>query len=74
MFNVWNGRPVSTTYNFTYIGLTKIVASGNLELNGTTYSCPTSMSNGCRAIFEFDRDGTILNIVFSEYKYSSGGE
>ena len=74
MFNVWNGRPVSTTYNFTYIGLTKIVASGNLELNGTTYSCPTSMSNGCRAIYEFDRDGTILNIVFSEYKYSSGGE
>ncbi|MDB2637271.1 hypothetical protein N9Y01_01875 [Candidatus Poseidonia alphae] len=73
-FNEWNSRPVFSTHNFTYIGLTRIVASGNMELNGTSYSCPTSMSNGCRAIYEFDRNGTVLNILFAESKATSLGE
>ncbi|MBT6641029.1 MAG: hypothetical protein HOB47_05560, partial [Euryarchaeota archaeon] len=70
MFNNWNGRIVERTHNFTYIGLTNIVASGNMELNGTSHSCPTSATNGCRAIYEFDRNGTISNILFAKSKRS----
>ena len=70
MFNNWNARIVERTHNFTYLGLTDIVASGNIELNGTSYSCPTSASNGCRAIYEFDRNGTISNIIFAKSKRS----
>ncbi|MBT7262996.1 MAG: hypothetical protein HN883_03700, partial [Euryarchaeota archaeon] len=72
MFNNWNGRIVERTHNFTYIGLTDIVASGNIELNGTSHSCPTSATNGCRAIYEFDRNGTISNIIFAKSKSSLG--
>ena len=70
MFNNWNSRVVERTHNFTYIGLTDIRSSGNMELNGTTYSCPTSATNGCRAIYEFDRNGTISNIIFAKSKRS----
>jgi len=66
-----NQAPISSN-NFTYLGKTRIVASGNFELNGTSYSCPASMSSGCNALFEADRDGNISNIVFASYSSTTG--
>ena len=68
-FTISNGQAPKTTNNFTYLGKTRIVASGNFELNGTSYSCPTSMSIGCSALFESNRDGNISNILFVGQKF-----
>ena len=45
---------------------TRIVASGNIELNGTSYSCPTSMRKWMQSnLFEFDTETAhISNILF----------
>ena len=66
------GQAPKTTNNFTYLGKTRIVASGNFELNGTSYSCPTSMSIGCSALFESNRDGNISNILFVGQNSNTG--
>ena len=59
--------PVEKTNNFTYISDTVIVSNSDyFELNGTSYFCPSSFSNGCTALYEFDRSGNVLNIIFGQ--------
>ena len=61
----FNGEAlVKKSNNFTYYGKSEI---GNyLELNGINYQCPASFTGTCTALYEFDRNGTILSIIFSE--------
>ena len=54
---------VKKSNNFTYYGKSEI---GNyLELNGINYQCPASFTGTCTALYEFDRNGTILSMIYA---------
>ena len=60
--------------NFTYFGVSQLgVSTGvNFELNGTNFACPTQIAHACTMVYEFDKNGNILQKIFAK-QYNNNG-
>ena len=66
--------PLWISNNFTYFGVSQLgVSTGvNFELNGTNFACPSQIAHACTMVFEFDKNGNILQKIFAK-QYNNNG-